>query len=423
LFKTNTYSLDEEFSFNKSQIKNFNFFWLGFIIYTVSYTFSGITFINGKIFQLLQIIGLMLMISGAVKIIRFKIENKYLLFVYFIYCCWLCLIILKGAGSLSDKTYLVNFFLDPAYGGIIYFVPLMLLFPTRLLFYKKVFDAIFILGLFYFLYDIIFIRVLLSADRESILSQGAIETSGILSLPCGFLLLTYSYQPNKKKLLAIGAILLTLLFAVIRARRTLIFMTSTIVLFAAIQYLLTSKRKFLFIYFSILLFCIGAIYASQMYKVRQNPIFGFVAERGNEDTRTAVELYFYADMKTNDWIFGRGINGEYFCPIVEQEVVTNYRGVIETGYLEIILKGGLVSLGLLLLITIPAIINGVFFSKNSLSKAAGIWIFLVLISLYPTTIDSFILRYILVWISVAICYSKKIRNMPDDFIKKYFLSP
>ena len=80
-------------------------------------------------------------------------------------------------------------------------------------------------------------------------------------------------------------------------------------------------------------------------------------------------------MKTPDWIAGRGITGQYFCPDIEEEQFNDYRSVIETGYLNIILKGGFVSLILLLLITIPAIIKGIFYSNNILSKAAGIWIF------------------------------------------------
>ena len=91
-------------------------------------------------------------------------------------------------------------------------------------------------------------------------------------------------------------------------------------------------------------------------------------------TQERVELYFYDDMKTKDWIIGRGINGEYFLSNVEENQITNYRRNIETGYLQTILKGGLISLGLFIFIAIPALIKGLFYSKNILSKAAAIWI-------------------------------------------------
>ena len=118
-------------------------------------------------------------------------------------------------------------------------------------------------------------------------------------------------------------------------------------------------------------------------------------------------------MKTKDWIIGRGSDGEYFCPDIEENQLTDYRNTIETGYLQTILKGGLISLILFLLIAIPAIIKGIFFSKNTLSKAAGIWILMNIINSYPTVVNGFDLPYLLVWISIGICYSQQIRNMPE----------
>ena len=128
-------------------------------------------------------------------------------------------------------------------------------------------------------------------------------------------------------------------------------------------------------------------------------------------------------MKPTDWAIGKGINGEYFCPGIDEDAPTNYRNIIETGYLQIILKGGIIRLILYLLIAIPALILGLFFSKNLLSKAAGIWIFISLISLYPATVNSFNLNYLLVWISIGICYSKELRILPDDQIADLIHTP
>ena len=157
-----------------------------------------------------------------------------------------------------------------------------------------------------------------------------------------------------------------------------------------------------------------------MYRPHENKIFGFLIERGDEDTRTGVELYFYDDMKTKDWIVGRGIEGEYFCPDIEEDQLTDYRQTIETGYLQTILNGGLISLCLYLLIAIPALIKGFFFSKNILSKAAALWILMSIINSYPTTINAFTLDYLIVWVSIGICYSKEIRRIPEFELQKFF---
>jgi len=171
------------------------------------------------------------------------------------------------------------------------------------------------------------------------------------------------------------------------------------------------------IYLAVLFVLTGLAFSNKLYNLQNNKLVGFLIQRSDEDTRTPVELLFYDDMKTNDWITGRGIDGSYFAPDIEENQPTNYRTVIETGYLQLILKGGLINLGLLLLITIPAIILGLFFSNNILSKAAAMWVFQFVIDLYPQNSVSFNLSYLMVWVSVGICYSKYVRSLSDSEVR------
>ena len=82
-----------------------------------------------------------------------------------------------------------------------------------------------------------------------------------------------------------------------------------------------------------------------------------------------------------------------------------------------ILKGGIISIVIFLLFLIPAVIKGFFDSKNLLSKAAAIWILLYIMYSYPTIIHDYSMKYLLVWLSAAICYNTKIRKMTDDEIR------
>jgi hypothetical protein len=156
--------------------------------------------------------------------------------------------------------------------------------------------------------------------------------------------------------------------------------------------------------------------AVKIYNENRKDTFGLITERIGKETRSAVENYFYKDLKSKDWIIGKGINGQYFCPGVTEDVgyISIYRSVIETGYLQIILNGGIVSLVLLLLIMIPAIVKGFIYSKNLLSKAAAAWIVLFFLYEYPGVPSIFSFNYILVWISLGICYSKDISQIPED---------
>ena len=409
--------IEEQLTIGKTEIRYLNIFWIGLILYSVGAIFSATEALNIKLCQAVQALGVVAMIPFAILLCRKKIDSAYLRPMFLLYMVWLIFVIFRGKSTSLSYGFIKDFLFGFNNNGLIYLAPLILLFPRKFYYYKKLFQIISIATLVYLSLCVIFIKKL-AIRGDDVMGQTIIESLFDLAIPPAFILLTYRYHSNKKNLLAIVAIAITLLFSVIRARRGLIFITSCMSFYSVLFYFFQTRKKFVMIYFGIL-FIVGAVvYSSTLYNIQSNKLIGFLYERGNEDTRSQVEVLFYDDMKMNDWIVGRGIDGEYFAPDIEKEQVTNFRTVIETGYLQIILKGGLISLGLLLLITVPAIINGIFFSANILSKAAAIWILQFLINLYPQNSVSFNLGYLIVWISVGICYSKEIRNLPDNLIKK-----
>ena len=158
----------------------------------------------------------------------------------------------------------------------------------------------------------------------------------------------------------------------------------------------------------------------ELYSDNQNVFFSYLSRRIDQDTRTGVEDCFYNDFTFKDWIIGRGFEGRYFCPtIFDNYELNDYRPMIETDFLNIILKSGGVYLALLLALMIPAVFKGWFQSKNILSKAAASWIFIWIICLYPANVFAFSLNYLLVWLSVGICFSERIRLMPEEVLKRY----
>jgi len=411
----NTSIFSEDIS--RQELKNLNFFWAGFIVYTVCFALTYTPHAT-NVFHAIQLVAAVFIIIPACFLVRLKIENKFLKIIYFIYVAWLLITVIRG--FQIDSTFIKDMLYDARYGLFPYFVPFILLFPKSRLFYKKLFDAIFILGITFLIIDVLFIGQLLSVGDEKVSIIEIFAPS--LALHCGFVLLTINYHSTKRAIFSLIVIIACLLFAIIGARRGLIFMCSTMILSSFLLYTYYSNRKLTIIYLSIFMATAAALYVSKIYKVSNKNIFSYVLERGDEDTRTTVELYFYDDLKTKDWIVGRGISGQYFCPDIEENQATNYRNVIETDYLQIILNGGLISLGLLLFILIPAIFLGLFYSNNILSKAAAIWILLWIFYLYPARVSTFTLHYLLVWISVGICYSKAIRNMSETDIKRLFLN-
>lgn len=392
-------------------------FWAGFIIYILSYTISTTGKVNFKICNVFQIIGLGLIIPSAFNTLRYKITNDYLRSIFFLYLLWSVSLVVRG--FKFDYEFYKQLLFDTDAGVFLYLVPVMIFYPIKSGYIKNIFNVILVFCFGYLLYDILFIQQLLNPSNDS-RSREIIENFTLhLALPVGFMLLTFIYHDGKKNMIALFTLILSFILVVIRARRGLMFMTFSILIFSYLIYQYVNKTKIINIIMSIFLIIILTYIAVSIYQSNREETFSLITERFGQHTRNIVEEYFYRDLKPVDWITGKGIDGTYFCPGVEEDVgkISIYRRVIETGYLQVILNGGLISWLLFLLMAIPAIFKGLFRSSNILSKASGIWIFLFLLFMYPGTMTFFSLYYMLVWISIGICFSNEIRNMTDDEVK------
>jgi len=403
------------------KLKRNYLFWLGIIVYSAAFTFSYVGILSDNVWNPIQAIGLLLCIPAAAKFFRFKIDNAYLRFVFTLY--WLWVIFILARGFEVNYKFLKLMLFDGWTGVFLYFVPLMLFFPKSVYYLPHLFKAIVILGIIYLLYDAMFLKTLLDNDADNLTGKALTEYfSKTLAVPCGFLLLTYVYHNYKVRIFAFGVLIITLMLGLIRARRGLIFMSACTLMISYIIFICFNQKKFSVIFLSLILISSLSVYGVKVYNKNKEGMFSLITERADADTRTDVESCFYEDMKPKDWLIGRGIAGEYYCPGTENDELLLFRSQIETDYLNIILKGGIIGLALLILMAVPAIIKGLFFSKNLLSKASAIWILLWLLDLYPSTVTTFTLNYILVWIAIGICYTKSIRNMSEDAIRQ-ILSP
>lgn len=403
---------------SKKQLVAYNLFWVGFVIYTFMLTLLSLGLIASfRIIQLVQGFGIVIFTLSTLRLVNFRIENIYLKIVYLLYLLWLLGIIMRGFHL--NYQYLNNSLFDDYDGLFPYLAPIVLLFPQKISLYKRIFQVVVVLALLYLVLDVYDFRILISRDISDVKSRNAVESlSRHLALPCGFILLTYSYQIKQVKYLAWIVVTLTILLAIVRARRGMLFSLAAPVSFTCIIYFLESKKKTGVFFVALFSLFIIAIYGMQFFS--ESSFFNSFKSRVGEDTRSGVEECLYNDMKGMDWIVGKGINGTYYCPSVDPSAKTNYRSIIETDYLNVILKGGIISISLLLLISIPAAVKGIFYSNNNLGRASGFWILLWLLSLYPTTVVAFNMNYLLFWIAIAICYSKKIRKIPDEILKTYF---
>ncbi|MBS1620184.1 MAG: hypothetical protein JSS80_00985 [Bacteroidetes bacterium] len=409
------YILSDEPFVDSKVSSAFNIFWLGFIIYSSAYSIFRAPPYN-IFWNKVQLVGLVIMVLSSLFLVRLRIENTYLRILYVLYFAWLSFVVARG---IQFNYQFLSLSLYEAWFGIMpYFVPVVLFLPRNPAYLKKVFSVIVILGVIYLGCCLLYRDVLLAGyEEDTVRNQYTMEYfARNLSIPAGFLLISYPYQSRVRKIFALVIIGVTLLLALIRARRALVFMELSYLISFYFIYLSRSKARAQTIFFSFIFIGVLIFGGIKLYDKYKGTAFEFITERADEDTRTGVEDCLYADMTTRDWIIGKGMTGEYYCPGIDDGFFTEFRDMIETDYLNIILKGGIVSLALLLLILIPAVVKGIFYSKNFISKAAGLWILLWLMDLYPIVVTTFSLHYILVWICVGICYSREIRNLPEEKI-------
>ena len=145
-------------------------------------------------------------------------------------------------------------------------------------------------------------------------------------------------------------------------------------------------------------------------------VFNRFSKRMNEDSRSGVEELFLADFATSpteDWIFGRGIDGGYYQEMRDEdtgEVDTNRLG-IETGYLNNVLKGGVFYAAFIVIVMLVCLIRSIKV-KNIYSVYLR-WVFLLFfIDLYATVLmGAFSVKSIIFWFCVSIALSREYRYL------------
>lgn len=223
------------------------------------------------------------------------------------------------------------------------------------------------------------------------------------------LLLFRRKLPRRWRLATYVVYFIYLLLMVLNARRNVIV---SLVLYFGLAFivgnlaLIRSNRKFLMGGIAATILLGGIAFAS--WESLSQSIFRRLLDRSRDDTRSQVELLFLVDMSSapfSDWLFGRGMDGSYYQMVEnsEENSITYDRKVIETGYLHMILKGGIVNVLLILLILFTAFIQGLKSGKTLLKGLAG-FLLIYLLEMYMTSpVSFFSVRTVIFWLIVSVC--------------------
>lgn len=235
-----------------------------------------------------------------------------------------------------------------------------------------------------------------------------------------FLFLLFPYQRFRVNFVIVLGFIISLLTMAVTARRNMVvyFVSGLIFLVILLMFsksaLIKFKRpKLIFVgLISLIIISLGII------------VFGISFEllidrmSTGAESREDIVSEFIVDFNRTpiDWITGRGIFGEF--QTITLALDGNLRNGIESGYLQIILKSGLLTLIPFLFISISAIIKAFTSSKNHLVKCSGIVVLVNLIDMIGFGVPFIGPKYINVFISIGFCLSPFVRNMNDLDIMK-----
>lgn len=405
--------------------RNINIFLVGIALFSIALVIarSDPTYLVILVGELVQFLGICLVVYSLLAFVKLNnTTTPYVKFILVLLLAWFYFLI---AWSLHlDFDFIKHMLLRGEGSLFTYLIPLVVFIPKKVLLLKNAVRTCIILGIIYFVFLLFYRDVIYKIyGSESVVNEKYLFEYCVLwlGITAGIIFLLYPYFSRKVKMFALLIILTTLVTALFRARRTLIFISVFPLILTGFLYILNSRYKLLALIVGIMILLGIAGFSYELYTNNQNGFFSNLTTRIDEDTRTGVNECFYNDFTFKDWIIGRGFDGRYFCPNIDDNYeVVGYRSMIETDFLNIILKSGGVYLFLLLSLMIPAVLKGWFQSKNLLSKAAASWIFFWILCLYPANVFAFSFNYLLVWLAVGICFSERIRLLPEETVKRYF---
>ena len=372
------------------------------------------------------VISWFLIIKGFARIpckLKFPFTGGYQILLYFFLLQCSVMIV---RGYINDYGYIwfstfgvINYHLfQPTY-ILCYLMPFVAFIPIRYFNFRLMLNYSIIFTFTTLALSVVFSKEILNSSFQMAAGgdKGEVIAENVSFYgPFAFLTFLYYFIPKKKWQINLIGLIVTIVLLVVGARRGGIAL-NTLLLIGALYFKSRSKSKSQGFLNFVLSASLIAIFA---YFILESKLSSYLLERGMEDTRSYVEEMMFSQMSTTDWIFGKGLNGRYYCPLVEDDYLKGWRYGIETGFYNLVLKGGyLLAITYVLLLFIPAY-RGLFKSKNLFCKAGGFYMIHSLISMWPFGILQFKLNFFVIWMMIVCCMNNEVLRMTNEQIKNKF---
>ena len=261
----------------------------------------------------------------------------------------------------------------------------------------------------------------------SLLFVNYFELQVFILMPIFYIILTIPLRNSAGKIfvLAVTIMIIALSFTNRAGILRIIISASILLAFYLMQSVRISRNLIKGLVFAILLIPVVSMY----FGLKGDSIFQVILGEDTQpysqmnpyaDTRTFLYYEVFQDLKINKaLLLGKGLNATY----ASEAFQTFGRPMVEVGFLQILLKSGIVGVILYLAVIIRAIYLSLGKSTSVHLKSLGLLLSGYVIMLFIENVIAYNLLNVLVWIIVGMCYSPKLRALSDAEFKAMFGGP
>lgn len=414
--------------FSKGTI-NIDYILCGIYIYYLGYLFYNFIFKDMKWVHIFTFIGVCFIFWGFLNIrktLKGCDSGIMPIYVFFVAVCLINVIIGVPQMIINDRMYEI---ITSQQTTWMYLIGLAFLIPVKIGYVRQIirWSLLYVLtslvfSLYYFTDLFINASVIFQSyiGFDAFLTQRPQEPAILLFPIAAFFIFIRYFSPIWQLTIKI-MIPMSILSALLAGRRSItIMMIAYLLIYIYVSYKDKIKSRWrgaaiVFLFAVVMM----VVYESESV-VEKYIMDNFVVmyERIGLDTRADVNNDFYKDMKDlTDLVVGRGMAGTYRS-INLADVDNLQRKIVETGFLNIILHGGILMLIPYLLLLVYAFLKGYFYSHNYFLKSCALFVLCHIVFLYQGGNLRLTLEYFILFVFVRICLTPRWRSMSNKDVHK-----
>lgn len=367
-------------------------------------------------FLAVSVIGVfMCCIRNTYQLKKLTITDRRL---FFLLMFW-SIIVIARSFSLSVQDWVTNF--GNVYMALAWFSPILIILGQKIENWKVIFHALF------FMFKLMVISLFF---LPFYIDVGKLKTEwSWLLRPLNFMLLIgiKRFRAIKRLIVYLTFIIYILIGVLTEQRLEFIYLAILIFLiFIDSLYQIKLKRKILkIIFFSAVTITITVF--TYGYKNLNDILIQYIEY---QDTRVFLYEELFEELNVNEKIIGRGSLGTYYSHFMEHTKYytinilkyewwgdSSTRITIEVGYLQMILKGGIILFFLTAYFMLKASYLGIFKSKSKFVKRLGVYIFILSVLSLISFRPAFTPTFILLWMAIGTVLNKHNRSLTDEEVE------